>query len=515
MASSSITRSDLQLLSQLSRLAYCNPFSPDRIEAEKQVLGSEFVADQGIAWSRSLGVERSDRSRPNVDRITALAIELVDRIRQCSRKQPWPPETLSMYWDVATYVLAYQHVVDNTRNELLDPAKVGRVWQKFLKRYKELGDLPGLASTGIQPAGHLFACLCQVHRAFIHIFDSILGNSMPSVRLRRMVWESIFTNDLRRYRRSLYDQMGRLPTLITGPSGTGKELVARAIGLSQYIPFDENKICFAESNHGRFHALNLSAMSETLIESELFGHRKGAYTGAVDNRTGWLEQCPPHGAIFLDEIGELDLTLQVKLLRVVQQRTFSRIGESRTRTFPGKLIAATNRNLDTEMQQGRFREDFYYRLCSDRVQTPSLREQLDDRPDDLRALTLYIARGLAGDDAEQLCDEAVAWIRTNLGTDYPWRGNIRELEQCVSSILIRGEYAPSNVSQASSPSGAAFWLEQIRQGKLNCDQVLQKYCTWTYFRAGSYESAARLLGLDRRTVKSRIDQAMLTRLRQG
>ena len=105
-----------------------------------------------------------------------------------------------------------------------------------------------------------------------------------------------------------------------------------------------------------------------MIESELFGHRRGAFTGAVEDRSGWLETCGPHGAVFLDEIGELDAAIQVKLLRVLQSRTFQRIGETKPRRFEGKVIAATNRDLDEEIGAGRFRSDLYYRLCADVVE---------------------------------------------------------------------------------------------------------------------------------------------------
>lgn len=148
----------------------------------------------------------------------------------------------------------------------------------------------------------------------------------------------------------------------------------RALGLSRYIPLDPDPGTFVANVDGAFHALNLSALSPTLIESELFGHRKGAFTGALENRAGWLESCPPLGAVLLDEIGEVDASIQVKLLRVLQTREFQRIEESEPRQFRGKLIASTNRDLGADMLGGRFREDLYYRLCSDLIVTPSLRD---------------------------------------------------------------------------------------------------------------------------------------------
>src|SRR5262249_9659388 len=163
---------------------------------------------------------------------------------------------------------------------------------------------------------------------------------------------------------------------------------------------------FVENFAGSFYALNPSALSPTLIESELFGHRRGAFTGAVQDRAGWLEVCRPLGTVFLDEIGEPGPGLQVKLRRRLQTRTFQRLGDTRDRRFHGKIIAATNRDLATEMAAGRFRKDLYYRLCSDIVVTPALEEQLRAAPGERGALVRFLARRVAGEArAEPLPEE--------------------------------------------------------------------------------------------------------------
>src|SRR5207249_2391288 len=126
------------------------------------------------------------------------------------------------------------------------------------------------------------------------------------------------------------------------------------------------------------------------------------------------------------------------LLRVLQTRTFQRLGDMQDRPFPGKVIAATNRDLEAAIEAGRFREDFYYRLCADLIHTPSLAEQLRDASDELGLLCRAIAGRVAGDaEAAGLAEEAERWIRTHLGPDYPWPGNVRKLEQCVRNVLIR------------------------------------------------------------------------------
>jgi len=229
----------------------------------------------------------------------------------------------------------------------------------------------------------------------------------------------------------------------------------------------------------------------------------------VGDRVGWLGKCPSFGSVFLDEIGELDLMLQVKLLRVVQQRTYTALGDDQQQQFSGKIIGATNRDLDQEMAEGRFREDLYYRLCADRIQTPSLRSQLQQNPSDLPALVRYVSRKLAGDDSDTLADQATEWIRKNLGDDYPWRGNIRELEHCVSSIMIRGSYLPTGTGKNSLEDAAVSenqpaWAGSAVAGNLTADQLIQHYCHWIHQKTGSYEATARKLGIDRRTVKAKI-----------
>jgi transcriptional regulator with PAS, ATPase and Fis domain len=248
------------------------------------------------------------------------------------------------------------------------------------------------------------------------------------------------------------------------------------------------------------------------VESELFGHRRGAFTGALQDRRGWLEVCPSRGTVFLDEIGDLDASIQVKLLRVLQSRTFQPLGDTTERQFHGKLIAATNRDLAQAMHDGHCRQDFYYRLCSDMIVTPSLQEQLQESPDVLRELLVFIARRVVGDEAETLASEVETWIVQNLGQDYEWRGNIRELEQCVRNVLVRKEYHPPQL-RATSPQ--QDFSQALTEGVLTADELLRRYCTQVYAQTGSYEETARRLQLDRRTVKSKIDVELLERLRQG
>jgi DNA-binding NtrC family response regulator len=191
------------------------------------------------------------------------------------------------------------------------------------------------------------------------------------------------------------------------------------------------------------------------------------------------------------------------------------LGETSDRQFHGKIIAATNRDLAVAMQAGEFREDFYYRLCADVIRTPSLHEQLLDAPGDLGNLLLFIARRVHRDEAEALAAETEQWIEGNLGRDYPWPGNIRELEQCVRNVMIRGEYHPAAINTAASDDPHDQIAGELRAGSLSADELLCFYCTHLYAQTGSYEKAAQRLKLDRRTVKSKVDEKLLARLRKA
>jgi DNA-binding NtrC family response regulator len=496
-----------------------NPFLTERVEAEARALGAEHVRTAEV-WHVDAKLVSSDPAipglNPNVPRLGELAERFAGDLRErLASGAKARRDELIEYEGLVRYLLYWRY--ENEFLRLLLRATRGQsttrrmaAWPRFAADVARFLELPGVAMPLPVSAGHLFAWGFQIRRAFEHTFRQIFGGSMPAAELRASVWQSVFTHDPARYRRSLYQRMADIPTLVIGESGTGKELVARAIALSRYVPFDEEAGAFAEEYAEGFHALNLSSLSPTLIESELFGHRRGSFTGALQDRVGWLESCGPHGSVFLDEIGELDAAIQVKLLRVLQTRTFQRIGETGERRFEGKIIAATNRDLAEEMDAGRFRDDLYYRLCADVIETPTLRAQLADAPDELRNLVLVLARRIVGaDEAEALTEEVVAWVSGELGADYGWPGNVRELEQCVRNVLVHGRYHPARRSRPAADDLPAL----LREGGLSADDLLRRYCTETYARTGSYEEAARRLGLDRRTVKAKVDRELLQRLR--
>lgn len=494
----------------ISQLIDCNPFLPERIQLERRALGKQF-SETDAQWNlHPSAYRRSENAR----RITERAEQVLSRTRsQLLTQKSLTNEEQSLYCDLVYYVLFsrfrddFQHLMSTGGNGVAD------VYRRFRHDMQEAFAAPVISEDIRNESPHLFSILYQLFSAFHNVFDNLIGSSPPIIQLRAETWRSIFTHDLRRYRKTLYGEMSDFTTLITGPSGSGKELVARAIGLSSYIRYDERRECFASSHAEMFCSLNLSALSPTLIESELFGHKRGAFTGAVTDRKGWLESCPPCGAIFLDEIGELDASIQVKLLRVLQEREFQRLGESVPCQFVGKIITATNRCLEEEMAKGRFRRDFFYRICSDRIRMPTLAQRCAAESAELAHLVQYLLSRIIGTEDDALTTAILEWIDAHLGSRYAWPGNVRELEQCIRSWLIRRDYQPTT---SGTPEGKYRGLcEALAEAGLSVDELISLYCTVKYAQAPSYQAVAEQLGIDRRTVKARIDENGLERLRQG
>lgn len=243
--------------------------------------------------------------------------------------------------------------------------------------------------------------------------------------------------------------------LVTGESGTGKELVARAI--HDLSPRAE----------GPFIAVNCGAIPSELIESELFGHEKGAFTGATERRVGRFEAANS-GTLFLDEIGELDQAVQVKLLRVLQERTFERVGSSQSMTVDVRIVTATNRDLQEEIKNGNFREDLYYRVAVVPVALPALRE----RREDIRLLAKTFLARLGPE--KKLSPAAIGSLE-----NYTWPGNVRELENAIEYSIALCE--SDTIDQDDLPisvgrSGQAEALrEEWRQGDVGFEEAVERF----------------------------------------
>jgi len=282
------------------------------------------------------------------------------------------------------------------------------------------------------------------------------------------------------------------PVLITGESGTGKELVARAIHQA--------------SGRGAFVAVNCGALPEPLLESELFGHEKGAFSGADRAKPGLFEAADG-GVLLLDEIGDLPLALQPKLLRALENGEVRRVGATEARNLDVRVIAATNRDLDAEVQSGRFREDLFYRLNVLSIHTPPLRERAADIP-------LLAEHFLQGDAAPSPRSRRISPDAMALLTTYPWPGNVRELRNAIqraavvaTSDEVRPEDLPSRIREASR---AAPLVRDSTDRALPLRDVERLYILEVLRQAGGNKSrAAELLGLDRKTLYRKLEEYRL------
>ena len=304
--------------------------------------------------------------------------------------------------------------------------------------------------------------------------DDLLGTSGPMQELFALS-QKIATCDV--------------SVLITGETGTGKELLARAI----------HRISARAARP--LVAFSCANLPETLIEDELFGHEKGAFTGALTSRRGRLEMAE-RGTLFLDEIGDLSMSLQPKLLRVLQERSFERLGSSATTSVNIRVISASNRNLTELVQQGRFREDLYYRINVVQMHIPPLRERHDDIP--------LLANHFLQLASRQFNKKANAFSASALRSleEYNWPGNVRELENAVKRavVLVDGEtvelwHLPASILPAGEgPSLARSYEESVRQFKRRLIIRTLRECGW------QKAETARALGIARGYLHRLINQ---------
>jgi two-component system NtrC family response regulator len=307
-------------------------------------------------------------------------------------------------------------------------------------------------------------------------FEGVLGESAPM--------------------RSIFDAIRKVattdaPVLILGESGTGKEMVAKATHQR------------SNRKDGPFIAINCGAIPETLLESELFGHEKGAFTGAHVQRKGRIESANS-GTLFLDEIGEIPLPLQVKLLRFLQEQTIERVGGRQSIQINTRVVAATNADLKKNMALGKFREDLYYRLAVVQISLPPLRE----RDNDVRLLAQYFLNRFAAEVNKPNLTFDQEAVRTL--NKYSWPGNVRELENCVRRAVIMAEgkrVTARDLELNSSGLGAhVVTLKDARESveRQMLQQALKKH-------GGKIAPAAAELGLSRPTIYELMDKLGISR----
>ncbi len=268
-----------------------------------------------------------------------------------------------------------------------------------------------------------------------------------------------------------------IPVLIEGESGTGKEMLSR---------FIHNN---SKRSNNPFGVINCAAIPESLFESEVFGHVKGSFTGALKDRIGRFEMAD-QGTVFLDEVGEITKPMQVKLLRFLQNMEFERVGESITRKVNVRIISATNRNVDEDVKSGDFREDFYYRLSGIRIKLPPLRERKEDIPQ----LAEYFIKKYSAEEEIIISPEALKLLN-----EYNWPGNIRELENVIKRALvlakdkiIKQEYLPHEIYQGQE--------KQFSSLLPTLDEVDKNYIIEVLKKHSNPKDAAQILGISLTTL---------------
>ena len=305
-------------------------------------------------------------------------------------------------------------------------------------------------------------------------FESIIGKSAEMQKIYQMIQKVAGS---------------KASVLITGESGVGKELVAHAI--HNLSPRKNNPLVI----------VNCSALSESLLESELFGHEKGAFTGAAARKRGRFELANG-GTIFLDEIGEINQSIQVKILRVLQDKRFERVGGEETLEVDVRVIAATNRDLEEEIKKGNFREDLFYRLNVVHIHVPPLRDRKDDIPPLINEFMQEFAKE-NGKDIKNIDNHARAALYK-----YSWPGNIRQLKNCMESAVVMcssdtitlNDLPPTIKSESSANSmQIPFGVTLEEAEKIIIQQTLAQ-------NQGNKSKTAEVLGIGRKTLHRKLDE---------
>lgn len=478
-----------QLFKMVSEAAFSNPFSDKRAEIDRRIVD----AAEDTGWHELLD-PLMQRLEKNILALSSSIESMANLREQLNIRNP-DANTRAVGVSILFYVF---HQFKNQFDALIEeqiaagdePCRAPFAFQCLEK----------LVGYGFNRANacRFVSMFYQIRRAYFFISRNLIGESPCMKRLRAQLWDNIFTHDIAWYESCLWNRMEDFSTLLLGETGSGKGAAAAAIGRSGFIPFNPNAQKFDESFTRAFVSINLSQYPESLIESELFGHRKGAFTGAIEKHEGIFARCSPHGAIFLDEIGDVSAPIQIKLLQVLQDRTFSPVGSHDKLRFKGRVIAATNKPIDALRREGRFRDDFYYRLCSDIITVPPLRQRIRETPRALDMLATHLLERICGSELQL---PVVEKLKEDIGKNYAWPGNVRELEQAIRRIMITGTYEGDNTIE---PKSDVTLSHAVEAGNLTAKELVEKYCRDLYDTYGNYGEVARRTGLDWRTVKKNV-----------
>lgn len=480
-----------RFLEQISWAALANPFGQDRDDLDKKIIKE---------W-----LNEEDKKQPEIDRIANFTSEVLKRILSNQNEyRPTDVKKKNILNDAVLFALFHkytnafdQHI--QRQNEApgvnLELSFSEKIERDFVQHGLE------------EQFEHLIALFFQMRRAFFFISHFVGGGSEPVKKLRERLWRTLFSVDLRNYIKTLYSKMESFSVLLLGETGVGKGQAAAALGRSAYIPYDRKSQKFSASFLDIFVSANICEYPETLVESELFGHKKGSFTGALEHHAGLFAQTHRHGVLFLDEIGELEIPVQVKILRVLQERFFSPVGSHEKKRFSGRLIAATNANINQKVAAGKFRSDLYHRLASDVITIPSLRDRFFADSFEMPLLVARVVERLFGEKDQCRTDFVCGVLRNAVPTNYRWPGNLREFEQVVRRILLHGETIESvvteqqNANETLGKDDLGLFAPRSGQFHWTADEIMSYYARHAYNELGSYESVAQKLNVDWRTAK--------------
>ena len=407
--------------------------------------------------------ERVDLVLTDLQLDNESGLDLAERLR--GSRPDIPVVLMTAYGSLRSAVDALRAGIQDFIQKPIDLAEIGLRIERALEHRALIDEVRRLRETAAEPTRD----------------TELLGESKAMVRLRELV-----------SRLAIVDT----PVLITGESGTGKELVARALHRE------------SERAEGPFVPVNCAALPDSVAESELFGHEKGAFTDAKSARDGLFVQADG-GTLFLDEVGELSLETQAKLLRALQEHKVRAVGASKEVGFDARVLAATNRDLEAEVEAGRFREDLFFRLCVVDINTPPLRA----RGADVLALAQVFLRRASqkmGREVKGFVPEAARAL-----SDYDWPGNVRELENAIvrAVALARNDHVavddlPERIGAYRRPlADDGLPVSSDPSQMLPLVEVENRYIQRVLKACGGNKSqAARVLGFDRRTLYRRLEQ---------
>lgn len=474
-----LSSTDRNFLTQVATSIFANPFDRDRHLSDCRLTGlpeTEDPIEVRNAAIRQVNNKVGELVRENKATIPAYGV----------RDQQQVTDLFLFYLFHKYLTHLDQHILAQNETATTLPLKCGKNLVKELTQF-------GFSEPDIDKYIALFF---QMRRAYFFINTSLIGRSPCMEDLRARLWNTIFTHDIGRYAKILWNRLEDFSTLLLGETGTGKGLAAAAIGRSGFIPYDSKGNRFITSFTSAFLSINLCQFPEQLLESELFGHARGSFTGAINDHQGIFARSSSHGAVFLDEIGEVSIPTQIKLLRILQERSFTPVGSHEENRFEGRIIGATNRDLGQLMNQGKFREDFYFRLCTDILTIPPLRQRIQEDKNELQTLSTHLIRKITGQASSRLCKEVDTILKKPTNREYGWPGNVRELEQVIRRILLHG----SNRLPTTPPRECDL-EEYLSRQQLSITELTSRYCETLFKQHGTLQAVARITGLDRRTVK--------------